>query len=98
MYFNLIQSYRNVIAVADEELIGKKFSEDKKELFIKESFYKGKKREEKEIIEEMIFWKQEDATFNIIGKKSTEAGLKAGIIVKESIGIIDGIPFALVLI
>jgi len=40
----------------------------------------------------------EDATFNIVGRESTTAALKARIISKDQIGEIDGIPFALILI
>ena len=39
----------------------------------------------------------EDATFNIIGQRSTDMALKVGIINKQGIGIIDNVPFALVL-
>ena len=40
----------------------------------------------------------EDATFNIAGEKSVNAAIKAGVISKESVGKIQGIPFALVLL
>jgi hypothetical protein len=39
----------------------------------------------------------EDATFNIVGKKSIDAALKAGIITKKGIAKIKDTPFALVL-
>jgi len=41
---------------------------------------------------------KEDSTFNIIGKKSVNAALKAGIITKDGIKKIQGIPFALILL
>ena len=34
-------SYRNVIAVCDEDLLGKKFEDEKRQLDIKEGFFKG---------------------------------------------------------
>jgi hypothetical protein len=40
----------------------------------------------------------EDATFNIIGQKSINTAIKAGIISKQEVGKIQGIPFALILI
>ena len=39
----------------------------------------------------------EDATFNIVGKRAVNAALKAGVISRDLIGEIQGIPFALVL-
>jgi len=41
---------------------------------------------------------QEDATFNIIGKESVNTALETGIISKEGIKEINGVPFALVLL
>ena len=51
-----------------------------------------------ELIEIIKRQKMEDASFNIVGKKSIEAALESGIINKESIHKIKGIPFALVLL
>ena len=40
---------------------------------------------------------REDATFNIVGKKSVNVALKAEVISPDSVGEIKNIPFALVL-
>lgn len=98
MFVNIIKSYRDVIAICDEELIGKRFEENEFELYVKENFFEGDLHSEKEVIEIMKDMAKEDATFNIIGKKSIDAALKAGIINKEGIKKIQGIPFALVLL
>jgi hypothetical protein len=98
MYVNIIEAYRNIVAIADAELIGKKFFEGKKQLDIKESFYKGKLHSPEEVSQEIRFWAKEDATFNIVGKKSIKIALKEGIIHEDSVGTIDGIPYALVLL
>lgn len=98
MYINIIEAYRKVIAIADEELVGKKFYEGKKQLDIKESFYKGELRTPEEIKQEILFWVKEDATFNIVGEKSISIALEVGIITDESIGKINGIPYAMVLL
>jgi uncharacterized protein len=100
-YINVMNSYRYVVAVCDRELLGKVFEEGKFQLDIKESFYKGKDGKEvneEEAIRIMRKMVLEDATFNITGKRSVAAALKAGIIAEEGIGEIGGIPFALVLI
>jgi hypothetical protein len=97
MFVNVIRSYRDVVAVCDKELLGKKFEEGKFQLDVKESFFKGKESSRDEAFEIMRDMKLEDSTFNIIGKKSVETALEAGIVNKAGVGNIAGIPFALVL-
>lgn len=98
MFVNIIKSYRDIVAVCDKELLGKKFEEDNFELNVKENFYSGKEYSEKEVVEIMQDMMREDATFNIVGEKSVNAALKAGIINREGIKEIQGIKFALVLL
>ncbi len=95
---NVMNSYRDVVAVCDAELLGKYFEENRFQLDIKESFYKGENVSEEEAIRIMKKMSREDATFNIVGKSSIAAALKAGIISEDAIGKIKGIPFALVLL
>ena len=102
---NIIKSYRDVIAICDKEILGKKFEEPSdsekdiiKQLDVKENFYKGEEVTEEKAIEIMKSMVAEDATFNIVGQKSIEAAIKAKIIGKESVGKIKDIPFALVLL
>jgi hypothetical protein len=97
MFVNIIKSYRNIIAICDKDLIGKKFEEGKFQLDVKENFFKGKEVSEKEALEIMRNMKLEDSTFNIIGKKAVNTALRAEIISKGGIGNIADIPFALVL-
>jgi hypothetical protein len=101
MYVNIIESYRNIVTICDKELIGKKFEEEKKQLNIKESFYKGENAKilEREEIKKIIQdWIKEDATFNIVGKKATQIALEEKIIDEKGIGKIDGIPYAMILL
>lgn len=95
---NIIKTYRDVVAICDSELLGKRFEEGKFQLDIKESFFKGDEIGEEKTIEILKDMEKEDATFNIVGEKSTDIALKAGIIRQEGIGKIKGIPFALVLV
>lgn len=95
---NIINSYRYIVAVCDSELLGKRFEEEKFQLDVKESFYKGKEVSKEELLEIMKRMTREDATFNIVGKESVSIALEAGIIEKEGIKEIKGIPFALVLL
>jgi len=97
MFLNIIKSYRDIVAICDKELLGKKFEKGKFQLDIKENFYKGKEVDAESVMEIMKKMSAEDATFSIVGKKSINAALKAGIISKEEIGKIQKVPFALVL-
>lgn len=96
MFINIIKSYRYVVALADEDLIGKKFEEGNIQLDVKENFYEGEKKSEEEIIADLENMKLEDATFNIVGNKSVELALSKGIISEENIGEVKGIKFAMV--
>src|SRR3989338_2607681 len=98
VFIKLYKSTRNVLAVADEGLVGKKFEEGIKQLDVRESFYKGELYEENEAIKIMQIQFKEDTTFNIVGKESIDLAVKAGVIQKDSYAKVDGIPFTLKLI
>lgn len=97
MIVNIIKSYRDIITICDSELLGKRFEEGQFQLDIKESFYKGIEKSLEETIKIMEDFSSEDATFNIVGQKSVDAALQAGIIDQEGIKKIQDIPFAMVL-
>ena len=99
MFVNIIKTYRNVIAICDKELLGKRFESGKFQLDVKESFYhsKDEPKSKEQVVELMKSFSNEDATFSIVGKKSVAAAIEAGIIDQEGVGEISGIPFALVL-
>ncbi len=98
MLIKIQKSYRDIVAICDKDLLGKKFKEGKFQLDVKESFYKGDEKTKEDIIKIIKDMKKEDATFNIVGKNSVEAGLEAGVISKQGIKKIKGIPFAMVLL
>ena len=98
MKIKIHKSYRLVVAVCDSDLIGKKFEEDDRILEINENFYGGKEVSSNELEREMADLSREDATFNIAGRESVETALKCGLISKEGVRKISGIPFALVLL
>ena len=98
MFIKIIKSYRDIVAVCDSSILGKKFEQGNLQLDLKESFYKGEEVPEEKAIEMMKSMAAEDATFNIAGEKSVNAAIKAGVISQESVGKIQGIPFALILL
>ena len=98
MFYKIHHTYRDVVAVCDENLIGKTFEEGNFQLEVKESFFKGETISEEELIELMLDFSKEDATFNIVGRESVNCALNAGIIGKNTTKKINNIPFALILI
>jgi len=98
MLVKMHSSYRNVMAVCDEDLLGKTFEEGNRQIDIKEGFFGGDNKPEKEVIEEMRRFSDEDGTFNIVGVNSVAAALKAGVIKEDGVIRIQDIPIALVLL
>lgn len=98
MLLKIHKSYRDVVAVCDSDLIGKRFEQGKFQLDVKESFYKGEEISEEKAIFILKKMSIEDATFNIVGKNSVKTAIQAGIIDEEAVGKIQNIPFALVLL
>ena len=92
------KSYRNVVALCDSDLVGKKFEEGIKQLDLRENFYKEKELDESEAAQLIKFQAKEDSTFNIVGQKSIALAEKLGIISSEGIMKIQNIPFALILL
>ncbi|MBT3642929.1 DUF424 family protein [archaeon] len=91
------KSYREVIAICDAGLLGKKFLEGKRMLDLTSQFFDGEKFSAEEALEKIKFYVREDATFNIIGEDSVSLCLKLGIIVESGVMRVDSVPFALVL-
>lgn len=98
MIVKIIRSHRDIVAVCDSDLLGKKFEEGKLQIDVKENFFKGEEFDEQKTIEIMEKMSKEDATFYIVGKNSVDAALKAGIIAENGIITIQGIPVALKLL
>ncbi len=95
MNIKIHEAYRSIVAVADSDLIGKVFEEGIKQIDVRESFFKGEEVDRERVIEILKDMDKEDAIFNIVGKKSVECGIKAGVLSKEGIIEIDGIPIGL---
>ena len=98
MLVKIIKSYREIVSICDSDLIGRTFEEGNFQLDLKESFYNGEEMSEEQTLNLIETMSKEDATFNIVGEKSINTALKAGIIEKEGIKNIQNIPFALVLL
>lgn len=91
MYVKIHKSNdRHIVAICDENLIGKEISKGDLNLNITERFYKGEKFSKEETIEKM----KNSLNLNIVGKNSIKLALDNHIIEKDSIITIDGVPHA----
>ena len=79
-----------IVAVCDEDILGKEFSEGELVLKLEESFYKGD-----EVCEEEVKEALSCATIaNITGKRAVACAVDCGCIDPDNIIFIDNIPHA----
>lgn len=90
IYVKIHNGPTRVIAICDENLIGKTFKDNNLVLKIDEWFYKGDKKKKEEVAKIM----KEAENLNIVGKESIEIALEIHIIEKDSILVIKGVPHA----
>ncbi len=95
MHIKIHEAYRTIVALADSNIIGKKFEEGIKQIEIRPNFFQGEEKPRNEVIKILKRMESEDALFNIVGKESIETALEAGIIKKHGIIEIQGVPIAL---
>ncbi len=98
MLVKVHKSYREIIAVCDSYLLGKKFEEDIFQLEVKENFFNGEKVSKQELLGILQNFSKEDATFNFIGEKSINCAIQSGLVTEEGVKKIKNIPFAMVLL
>ena len=81
---------RTIVAVCDKQLLGQVLEENGKQLDLRGDFYKGEERDIQEIGDLM---RNADGV-NLVGKEAVALGLQEGVIEKENIATIKGIPHA----
>lgn len=84
------QDGRNLVAMCDSGLIGKKFEEGKLQLDLSSSFYKGEEKSDDEIKELL----KDAYMVNVVGELSVGFCLKLNLIEESHVIKIDGIPHA----
>jgi len=82
---------RTMVAVCDDELLGKKFEQGNKQLDLTSDFYKGDQYTDKQLVGDMI---RNADVINLVGTISVSLGIEEGLIEKENVINIDGIPHA----
>jgi hypothetical protein len=91
IYVKFHQSeHSEILAVCDEEVIGKTFTEENKEIKVSTEFYKGKLLTEADTVKIL----KECTNANLIGEKAIKCAFEAGIISKENIFSCGGIQHA----
>lgn len=100
MLVKIHSAYRDVIAICDKALIGKRFeSNDRKmQLDLTGNFFKGEEKTRQEVENIIRIGMREDAVFNIVGPRSCELAKELGLIDEKGIKTIEGVPFVLSLL
>ncbi|WP_309492054.1 DUF424 domain-containing protein [Candidatus Hecatella orcuttiae] len=81
-----------VVAVCDEELLGKKFEDKKRglKLEVKETFYKGSKMG----LENCIEYVKAGSIVNLVGSRIVRKAAECGLINPIAVIVIAGVPHA----
>jgi len=86
MYYKTYESrYGLMVAVADKELIGKKFKFKDTEFFVNPRFYQGEQADQNTIIQLL----KKAISVNLVGPKAVACGKEAGVIQEENILMIN---------
>lgn len=83
---------REVIAVCDEDLLGKEFSEGKLSLKVSYEFYGGEKKDEAYVKKVLL----NADNLNLVGKECVSLAIKLGVVEEKNIIKIKGIPYSLI--
>ncbi|MFQ5998376.1 MAG: DUF424 domain-containing protein [Candidatus Bathyarchaeia archaeon] len=84
-----------VVAICDEEILGRKLKDTSKKLVfdVSELFYKGEKME----LQESVTFLTSATIANLVGAKIVEAAINVGHVKQSAVTHIDGVPHAQVI-
>ncbi|OUJ18180.1 hypothetical protein AMET1_1084 [Methanonatronarchaeum thermophilum] len=89
-----VRRAETIVAVCDEDLVGKELAEEGRKISIRESFYGSESRSKKDIKEAL-----NNATIgNLIGRNSVDLGIEVGVIDEENVMDVCGVPHAQVVV
>jgi hypothetical protein len=77
-----------VVAACDADILGKKFQENEKILHVKQDFYFDRRVGIDEVLEEL----KQFFTANFVGKMIIEELVSRGIISKDNVKFVNGVP------
>ena len=98
MFVKIHKATRYVVAICDEDLLGKKFEEGERGLDMTGTFFRGEIKTNQEVEELMRDMVREDASFNIVGKTACGMAIDVGLIDEKNMIYISGVPIALTLL
>ena len=84
------KEHRTIVAVCDKQLLGKLLEENSKQLDLRGDFYNGEEKNAEEIGDLM---RNADGV-NLVGEESVALGLQEGVIEKEHVLTVKGVPHA----
>ena len=82
-----VKIHKDVIAMCDEDLIGKKFEDDYRQIEVSERFYKGELVDEEKIIELL----EKGTNLNLLGNNVVDIAIKRGFVKEEEVIEIQGV-------
>ena len=83
---------KSVLAICDEEILGKTFSADGLKLNINERFYKGKLKNQDEIVKILPAF----GDINLVGKNIIALAIEMSFVDEQSVLKVDDMPYAMV--
>lgn len=89
VYLNIIKTRDEIlVAACDKNLLGKEFREGELHIYVNEKFYQGTLVNIKYALEEI----ERSTIANLVGEKIISEAIKAGLLHKDSVIYIQGIP------
>jgi len=85
-----VKIHKDVIAMCDEDLIGKKFEDDKRSLDVSERFYRGELVDEDKVVELL----KKGGNINLVGNEVVGIALKHNLVNEEDVIEIEGVKHA----
>ena len=89
----IVKQHKDVLAVCDANISGKKYEEGNLQLDLTSEFYDGEKMDEEKVCELLSRF----GSINFVGEKSIKIGIAKGFIGSENIIRIKNIPHAICL-
>lgn len=85
-----VKYHKDVVAICDGDLIGKKFEDEDRQLDVTERFYKGKEA----TVEEIRDILKEGGNMNLVGEKVIGLAVEEGIVNEDDVIEIQGVKHA----
>ena len=85
-----VKVHQHVVAICDEDLLGKSFEDENMSLTVSLHFYGGESKNREEILRFL----RESANLNLVGKKIVSRAIGENVINERDVLYIKGVPHA----